>query len=966
MKNNRNPLYSAVHYALAAGVVSGFGASGVAFAQDEDIAELERVEVTGSRIKRTDIEGPNPVFVMQREDIEKTGLVTIGDILQNMPIAGSGLNTNFNNGGDGSVRLDLRNLGSQRLLVLVNGRRWIAGASPFSSGSVDLQTIPTAIIERVEVLKDGASAIYGSDAIAGVVNIITRDDFTGAQANGYYGEWDDGDGETTQADFSIGQTGDRGSVFMSASYVEQKAIMAGDREISKEPTVRTGNRFGSSGTPQGRFIFYDEDGNFQDLTLPFGQTFPGGATRDQFQPWNAANDAYNFAPDNFLLTPSERTNMFVSANYDITDNVSFFTEAVYNNRQSSQLLAATPLFLGEFGGTPEMNVEADHPFNPFGIDLGTSIGGSPFLIGRRFLEGNNRIFSQNVHTYSFTGGFEGSFDLAGRFWDWETYYGYQRSDQEELTEGLVNMQRLNEALDADCVDDPDVPCINLFGGAPRDVAGNVVDQGSGTIQPEAVDYILFTAHDAWFYERNMYAANITGTLFDLPAGPLGIAAGYEYRREKGQDTPDPLIAAGITSGNVRQPTAGSFSVDEVFVEFAVPILSDVPGAEVLEASLAARHSDYDTFGSTTNSKVGIRWQPVRDLLVRGTWAESFRAPQINNLFQGQSDSFPNLADPCSDMLATSGGGVVGGRDNPQPQNVIDNCIADGVPADGSYRQVNTQIRITVGGSPNVGPEEAESVTFGLVYSPEFVDGLDVSLDYYDFDIENSITTIGAQTIINGCYVGNNQNLCSLIERGAGGVVTDLLNVDTNIGGTTTKGADFGVNYSFPETPVGFFEAQWDSTYVEEYTTRTATATGDLEENSFVGFNAGDFAFPRWKSNLYLDWSMADWSATYALRYIHHQDETCPARLVPLGLCTDPDFVNAEGENEPRNHIESVVYHDAQLSYHFQPWDTRFTIGARNLFDKDPPWSFQAFANSYDPTTYDVPGRFWYARVTTNF
>lgn len=957
MKNNRNPLYSAVHYALAAGVASGVGASGVAFAQDEDVAELERVQVTGSRIKRTDIEGPNPVFIMQREDIEKTGLVTVGEILENLPIAGSGLNTNFNNGGNGAILLDLRNLGSARLLVLVNGRRWVTVPT---TSSVDLQTIPTAIIERIEVLKDGASAIYGSDAIAGVVNIITRTDFTGAQANVYYGEWDEGDGETTQADFSIGQSGERGSVFMSASYVDQKPIFAGDRDISKEPVVNTGNRFGSSGTPQGRFFFYEEDGTFRDITLPFGETFPGGASRDQFVPWNAANDAYNFAPDNYLLTPSERTNLFVSGRYDVTDNISFFSEGVYNKRESSQVLAATPLFLGVFGGNPQITVDADHPFNPFGVQLGGP-DGSPFLIGRRFLEGDNRIFSQNVHTYSFTGGFEGTFETLNRFWDWETYYSYQRTDDERLTEGLINLQRVNQSLDADCVDDPGVPCLNLWGGAPRDLASNVREQGTGTITREMADFLLFTAHDAFFAERNIYAANLTGSLFDLPAGPLGIAVGYEYRREKGADTPDPLIAAGITSGNARQPTAGSFSVDEVYVEFAVPILSDVPGAEILEASLAARHSDYSTFGSTTNTKVGLRWQPYRDLLIRGTWAESFRAPTIDNMFAGQGDSFPTILDPCSDMLAQAGGGVVGGRDNAQPQNVIDNCIADGVPADGSYRQVNSQIRITVGGSPNVGPEEAESITFGVVFSPGFVDGLDVTVDYYDFEIDQSIATIGAQTILNGCYIGENQQLCSLISRSAGGIVDDLLNVDTNIGGTETKGVDFGVSYSFPETPVGFFEVQWDSTYVQEYKDFVANAEGGLDEINRVGVNFGDFALPRWKSNLYLDWSFADWSAVYTLRYIHHQDEVCPATLVPLGVCDDVD--NPEG---PRNHLESVAYHDAQVSYHYQPWDTRFTLGGRNLFDKEPPWSHQAFANSYDPTTYDVPGRFWYARVTTNF
>jgi len=966
MKNNRNPLYSAVHYALAAGVVSTLGASALAYAQDEDVAELERVEVTGSRIKRTDIEGPNPVFVMQREDIEATGMANIGDILQNLPIAGSALNTNFNNGGDGSIQLDLRNLGSNRVLVLVNGRRWVT--IPTIS-AVDLQTIPTSIIERIEVLKDGASAIYGSDAIAGVVNIITRKDFTGAQANYEFGRWDDNDGDTTNADFSIGNTSDRTQVFMNAYYVKQEPIFAADREISKEPSFGTGTNFGSSGTPEGRVLFVDPNsGATRDLTFDSGQTFPNGAPESAYRPFTGP-DHYNFAPDNYLRQPSQRWGIYANGSYQITDNISFFSDVLYNHRQSDQLLAATPLFAGViFNGVADLYVAADQPFNPFGFTLGLAGGGTPWGFGRRMLEAGNRDFAQSVDTYQFTGGFQGNFELADRYWDWETYFQYARSDDDTITHGLLNLNRIQTALDpALCDNDPACVPLNLFGGAGGTIARDVVANGTGTITPAMIDYITFTAQDHFQSKRTLYEANVTGTLADLPAGPLGMAVGYEYRRESGFDQPDALIALGATSGNVRQPTAGGFSVDEGYVEFNIPILSDLPAVQILELNLASRYSDYSNFGTTINSKAGVRWQPTSDILIRGTWSEGFRAPNISELFRGQSDNFPPFTDPCSDMLATQGQ-----RDNPQPQNIIDNCIADGVPANGSYQQANAQIRVTVGGNPNVGPETSTSRTFGVVWSPGFIDGLDVTLDYYDISLDNTITSLAPSTVFNGCYDAENQNLCSLITRGQGGAVADALLASTNIGGTDTSGIDFNVNYSFPETPVGFFKVNWDSTYLEKYTDHLPTSTGGLQDVTREGLEFGDFNLPRWKSNLYLDWSYGDWSAVYDMRYIHGTDEVCPTgfpNIAAFGLCSGPIDESDSGFDPdfgPVNHLGATLYHDAQVSYHYTPWDTRFTLGARNLFDKDPPLCFQCFANSYDPTTYDVPGRFWYLRVTTNF
>jgi iron complex outermembrane receptor protein len=372
-----NPtIRNAVRFALTAGVAASFVNAPAFAADDDDSTKLDRVEVTGSRIKRTQLEGAMPVTSVTREDIDKTGLASIGDLLQELPSAGSALNTNFNNGGDGSTRVDLRNLGSNRVLVLVNGRRWVNITG--GSGSVDLNTIPISIIERVEVLKDGASAVYGSDAIAGVINIITRKDFDGAQANAQIGEFDEGDGRGEFYDFSVGSSGSRSSAFFNASYFNQAPVMAGDREISKEPTFGGGTNFGSSTTPNGRFRFdADTAGNGTPCTtmaiqaiwcggtfgathtgaptgntafdVPNPATNPGAPTIDtdpnDTSQFVAMTDLYNFAPENYLGTPSERWSIFAQGRYDINDNVTFTTEALFNKRVSEQLLAAMPVVL---------------------------------------------------------------------------------------------------------------------------------------------------------------------------------------------------------------------------------------------------------------------------------------------------------------------------------------------------------------------------------------------------------------------------------------------------------------------------------------------------------------------------------------------------------------------------------------------------------------------------------------------
>jgi len=851
MKNNRNPMYLAIQSALTAGAVL---AAPAVFAQDSegDKVDLGKVTTVGSHIRATDIETAAPVFVVEREDIEKSGLTDIGDLLRQIPAAGASLNLTNNNGGDGSIRIDLRNLGSNRVLVLVNGRRWVRTLN----GAADLTTIPTSVIERIEVLKDGASAIYGSDAIAGVINIVTRSDFEGVEASGYYGKSAEGDGARQQFNIATGATSDKGSVFFNAEYTKIEPISAGDREFSKDPLFATGNRLGSSGTPQGRFVLDTPEGFYNDTTQPGSNGWNEGPNDPDLIPFT--NDTrFNYAPDNWLTTPQERTAIFVQGKYQLTDNITMSTEALFNRRESNQLLAPQPLFFGSWNGTRPgvdiINIGGDNPYNPFGRDLdGTN---EILFLGRRMIEAGNRLFTQKVDTYHYGLGFDGFVDV-GTGWDWSANYSLSRIDAIETNDGELNMTRVTRALSNECVTDSSCVPLNLFGG-------------EGTITPEMVDYITFEGKSITGQKLITYDLVASTELAELPAGPLGFAIGYEKRRASGFDKPDYVIQSGQTSGNQRNPTSGGYSVDELFVEFNVPLIADAPMAQLLELSVAGRYSDYDVFGSTTTGKVGLRWKPIDELLVRATYSEGFRAPNIAELFRGSSDSFPDLTDPCSGRsgLDENGDGII--DSNEAAAGGLPGCA--GIPA--SYEQPNSQIRITVGSNPNLTPEESQSFTLGLVYEPDFVEGLTVTADYYDVSIDNVITSLDESTIVDTC-ARTGSVLCQFMERGDSGTIIDVNSAGINSDGLDVSGVDLTASYRL-DTDYGLFKLIWDTSYVDDYTLRSKDFVRDVQSPiNFMDIDQVELTLPRVRSNLTADWAYGDWSANYQLRYISAREERC--------------------------------------------------------------------------------------------
>ena len=559
-------------------------------AEDEEANEVEEIVVTGSRIARSSADSDSNISIISRQEIEDLGVTSIGDFLQDIPQNVGGLNAQNNNGGNGSTQLSLRNLGSGRTLVLINGRRHVPYAT---GGTVDLNAIAPATIERVDVLLDGASSVYGADAVAGVVNFITRNDFEGAEVSLFTGASSEGDGEITDWSFTMGTTSDRGNIMMTLGRYEMKEVMAGDRGWAFQDIFydwESGEEFGlgSSATPEGTIIDrLGQEGNAAWQAIAGNGPFlwgPGGLNPSQT--WSSFSfggnsdsgegSYYNYQPENYLYTPQERTNFFITGNYELLDGVNGFMELSYINRKSDQLLAPTPLFIISEGIT----VEADQFHNPFGRDF--------IDVRRRMVEAGNRNFIQDIDTYRIVGGVEMSLED----WDIEVSYNFGRTDGTDTNEGRFIRSRVVQALSSDC----DAPCVplNLFGGP-------------GSISQDQIDWISYTGTAKTTYQQNAFQLNVSNaSIFELPAGDVGLAFGIEKRDEEGSFVEDPLTEAGDTTGNKGESTRGDYSVEEAYLELAIPVF-DSSALGNMNLSLSSRYSDYSNFGDTNNSKVGFRW-----------------------------------------------------------------------------------------------------------------------------------------------------------------------------------------------------------------------------------------------------------------------------------------------------------------------------------------------------------------------
>jgi len=869
---------------------------------DPEVKTLQAVSVVGTRIRRKDEVASSPVFTMERNEIEATAAVSVGELLQQLPSVGSSFNSTGSGGtSHGSSTVNLRNLGANRALILVNGRRWVNGAGTRGFRDfVDLNTIPLAAVERVEVLLDGATAVYGADAIAGVINLITFSSFDGVKFSTYAGKTTHGDGFVYNQDFLWGKTADWGSALVSATIVSSDEILAGARDFSFAPLQGL-----SRNTPAGRFRNSLATGGFG--VRAFVPDGTGGFRLDV-----PATDLSNDTPDTTLVGPLDRAGLYAQLRRNLGDRATLVLEGLYNTRESSQRFsAATPRIRGGDG----MRIPANHPFNPFGVEFRGS--GTNFEIVRRLDSVGPRINRQEVDTTRFTVGLEGT--LANE-WAWNSFYTHAENKATWTSLNQIDQDRVALAIGPNdrCLANACVP-LNIFGEVTSAMA----------------DYLRANGVDQNGTKQQNFTANITGDLYRLPAGALAFATGVEYRKESGFDNPSPLFNRTpqfitfnrITTSAPRLPTSGSYDLKEAYLELNAPLLKEKPFANLLELSAATRHSDYNTFGSTNNSKLGLVWRPWQDLMLRATWAEGFRAPSINELFAGLRQTNLPAVDPCNN----------GGAGRP-------GCA--GVPS--SYNQANFSggsIRSTVGGNPDLRPETSENRSIGFVYTPAFAPRLSWSADWYDIRIDEAISSFGSQNLLNLC--ANTGQRCSLIQRDSSGEIVDLTDGPINLNSLHAKGVDTTLRYLLPQTAIGYLGLTLAAAYLDSFDRFDTLPSGVINVSRRAG--RSDIAresFPRWKASTSVDWSLDDWAANWSLRYIGSTFEG-PA----------PAFGN----------IPAQITHDLWGSYTLLEGTTTLTVGAENLFDKEPPLSFVNGGDlNFDMSTYNPRGRFVYFKAAFRF
>jgi outer membrane receptor protein involved in Fe transport len=966
-------LQSAVRVALglSAGTLA-LGVSPGALAQDDASDILEEIVVTGTRIKRADLDTASPVTVLDRQDILAQGITDVGNLIQRMPsMSGTPLGTTTNNGNtnEGTVQINLRGMGVERTVTLINGKRTVDGG--------DYTTIPSIMIDRVEILKDGASAIYGADAVAGVVNIITRTDFEGVNIDAQTADFFDMDnGVQNSIGLIAGTTFDRGNFIFGAEYIDQEEAFQRDApwdffqgsyyiyyENQQGCEVDPANLcefFGSSRIPETRINFLDDSGQF--TAQAGGDLFlipsPGATmvTHD--------NRTYNYAPVNYIQTPYQRTNIFGEGNFEISDDIEFHASFRGNNRRSDQELAPLPYdtnidpgFEGVFNGTPYIGVSDQHYYlrqaiDNYNADNGTTLPYEPLDNVRRRMEETPRHFSQDLTQYQAVLGFSGTVNEL----DWDVYYnrGYRSLVNSDL--GQFSGFRLTNALgpsadllDADgdagqdgvpeCYGDITDPTSLVPGCVPLNLFG-----GQLTVTQEMLDYIAVELVDTRVSEQEIVGGSITGSAFELPGGELGWAAGFGYRADRFKYTPDSAKALGAATGGTGAGTDGSLYSTALFAEVYAPLFDN--GTQALALKGGLRYDDYNLFGDDTTWQVGIEFQALESLKLRGTAGTAFRAPTIEELFDGLVDDAPTYADPCDPGDFESNYGGNGTNIAPGCQQVAN--------------RTDTQVRSRIGGTATLVPETADTFTAGFVWTPQFGDGdLSFTVDWWSIDLDDAISQYGVQFTLDECYVEQSTEelfpgvtACDLITRrpDADFTIDNIVDRNVNVATSSGTGVDTEVRYNF-ETEFGDFETAllWAHLLERRRTPFPGASEDILEGRHHLNITSDDGGtYAENKVNFSVHWYRGDLSVGYLAEFIGEIE----------ALANYQDYTQK---------IDSLLYHDLVVNYDLQQFGTtRLTLGVTNLTDEEPPYIDRGFNASTDPNTYRMFGTGYFFRISQTF
>ncbi|WP_312914906.1 TonB-dependent receptor [Stenotrophomonas sp.] len=942
------PLHAAIALAMVAG-------SPAAYAQDSsEPTTLDRVEITGSRIRQANVETAQPVIALTRAEIEKKGYVNVADILQDVTAAGApslSRASALSSGRDyGGMFISLRNLGPERSLVLIDGRRMGVSAGGYS----DVGSIPSSIVERVEVLTDGASALYGSDAIAGVVNIITRKNFDGGNVSAYVGQYSEGDGQKRSYSANYGKTFERGWFSVGVEKSKEDPVLGGAREFTAYPNGPYHPQDGLNGTTQWGSVTVD------GKVLSVG---PGGDPSDvaNFKPRDPATYA-NTKTNMTLLSSLERRSAFANAGFQITDSVRVVGDVLYSERESVKQLAGYPYSVSaaQAASGARAALSADSMFNHWGKDV---------LFSHR-TEEYPRATNNSLTTKRAGLGLEGSFETGSHLWDWNVNYMYNRNEGERRSLQSLYQPHVNLAVGASFIDADGVARCGSVGNViegcvPWNPLAPAGSNSTGSLSDKAVrDYIFTRFSDEILSTTKVLSANISGSLFSLPAGDMMAAMGVEHRSEEASYTPDLMVQNGEIAGTSGGPTRGDYTLDEVYLELQVPLLSDLPLVRELSLDMAGRYSDYDNFGGTTNSKFGLKGKPVDTLLVRATYGTGFRAPTVDDLYGGTVTTRDRITDPCDRSFGAAA----------RNAEVAARCTAAGMGAD--FRQktgdgelattsgVQAVTDFTSGSNPDLKPETAKTWTVGLVYSPDFVTGLDLSLDWWKIRIDNVIVGESATDILNQCYVQGIQSACDRFTRYTSGSnkgqVSGMNRSLNNAGFQETAGYDIGVRYRLPEMAFGQLSLRWNTTYVD-YLSRKSDNVDTTPVEQYTGWE-GNF---RVRSNLTADWQYGDLGISWTTRYYSSMKEKCSYDLDGGPECNLPGFQSPYTDMQPSRKLGSNTFHDVQLRYAL-PWEGTVSLGINNVFKHAGPIMYSQPNSSF--TYYggfDI-GRFIYMKYQQRF
>lgn len=941
----------------------------------------DQIIVTGTRIQREDLNAPSPVTTVNSEQLVLTNTVNSEQFLNTLPQVVPSFDQTSNNPGDGSARVSLRGLGSARTLVLVDGARFVGLGPTFV---VDLNNIPAALVERIDVVTGGASAVYGSDAVSGVVNFILKDDFEGIQLDVSH-ELSAAGWDANQTNVALTLGGNfadgRGNAVVFASYTNREELFQGDRDFSSDTLFDQGagattfGRGGSSNIPEVRFRGASDNTFGLNNTDANGNRLPSTNTNfapdffvENFAPECGANNAsaclgfrnaggsgsaadirglraagnetdlYNYAPENYLQLPQERYNITALGSFEITDNMEAYMRGVFSESVVDSQLAPTP------SGAIPVTVNLDNPAIP--ADLLALIAGDPnsnngdgtanIRVHKRFEEIGTRNSLRTTTGFQILTGLRGDFSDN---WSYDTFFNFSRSTVAQIQTGNISTSAFQAGVLCDAgptaqASGCSVPYVDIFGGA-------------GGISPAAASSIARTGAQNDEIEQTQWVGTISGNLEGL-SSPWAEAApalvvGLEYRDLFASSVPDSVLGPDVRGFNSSLPVEGRYDVYEAFGEVQIPVISGVTGFESFSINGAYRYSDYsiDNVGGVHTFAVGGDWTPVEGApRFRAQFQRAVRAPNISELFAAFTNGFPTAQDPCS-----SGFGSFSGATN------VATCTATGVPAGqvGASFQSNGQIQSLFGGNPNLGQETGDTLTIGMVWQPEFVDGLTVQVDYFDVSIKDAITAIPLQVILNECHIQGIQSQCDILAAARdpntgelGGSPATSANLGSvNAGSIDTSGIDLNLTYSTDIGP-GTLTAQYYGTYLLDFTYQSSATSAEIDCAGFYGPQvcvAATEPSPEYKHTAQFSYLYGPLTASLRWRAISGMESSVTGLS---DLSDDIGFFN---------------YLDVTTQYAVNE-NLDLTLGVRNITGKDVPLigsTVNEQANTF-PATYTPFGR----------